>query len=116
MRKDNSKLYTIWANMKQRCNNYKAQRYHRYGGRGIRVCYAWESFYGFKIWAEKNGYKEGLSIDRKDNDGDYKPGNVRFIPKRKNSRHHKPGRTAQTKEYIHEKNRLAYYNRVGGML
>lgn len=75
-----SKLYKVYYGMLRRCDNPKEKEYHNYGGRGITVCQEWrENVEQFIEWALNNGYKEGLQIDRKDNDGDYEPGNCRFI-------------------------------------
>jgi hypothetical protein len=61
-------------------------KYHRYGGRGITICDEWkDSFIKFYEWVVTNGYKEGLQIDRIDNDGNYEPGNCRFVTARVNS-------------------------------
>ena len=74
-----TRLYNLWVSMKERCNNPNNSRYHRYGGRGITVCKEWrDSFLNFKKWAYENGYQENLSIDRKDNDGNYEPSNCKW--------------------------------------
>jgi len=73
-----TKLYMVWSNMKTRCFNPNAQRYSQYGARGITVCEEWMEYLPFKEWALANGYREGLYIDRMDNDGDYIPNNCRW--------------------------------------
>jgi hypothetical protein len=76
-------LYSIWCGMKRRCKN----KNHNYGGRGITVCEEWRSsFEVFKTWALMNRWKRGLQIDRVDNNGNYEPGNCRFVTGRENSR------------------------------
>jgi hypothetical protein len=55
-----------------------------YGGRGIIVCDEWGRAEVFVEWAIENGYKEGLQIDREDNDGNYDPSNCRFVIPRDN--------------------------------
>lgn len=76
-----SKLHKIWLSMRQRCNNSKCKDYINYGSRGIRVCTGWNDFATFENWAFTNGYTEGLSIERKNNDGDYCPENCTWIPR-----------------------------------
>lgn len=75
-----SKLYRVYYGMLRRCDNPKEKEYHNYGGRGITVCQEWrENVERFIEWALVNGYRNGLQIDRKDNDGNYEPSNCRFI-------------------------------------
>lgn len=72
--------------MKQRCYNEKDKGYKNYGGRGIKICDEWlnkeNGFINFYNWAINNGYKEGLSIDRINNDGNYEPNNCRWATTR----------------------------------
>lgn len=68
-----SDIYNIWVGMRQRCNNPNAESYPDYGGRGIKVCEAWDDFEQF---ARDMGERQpGQTIERLDVNGDYEPGN-----------------------------------------
>lgn len=71
-------IHNVWCGMIERCRN---PRWKYYAGRGIRVCDEWKDFLIFKTWAEKHGYKDGLSIERLDNDKNYCPENCTWIPR-----------------------------------
>lgn len=76
-----TRTYYIWNNMRERCSNSKNSHYHRYGGRGIKVCSRWLDFSNFITDIGKA--PEGYSIERINNDGDYEPSNCKWIPRKK---------------------------------
>ena len=69
--------------MKRRCYTPSASAYKHYGARGIVVCEEWKNdFISFYNWAIRNGYKENLTIDRINVNGNYEPGNCRWATKK----------------------------------
>jgi hypothetical protein len=63
--------------MKLRCNNPDAVNYADYGGRGIRVCERWQKFVNFL--SDMGERPPGKTLDRRENDGNYEPGNCRWV-------------------------------------
>lgn len=82
-----SKLYRVWASIKDRCYRQECAGFKDYGARGIRMCKEWKNnFQSFYDWAIANNYKDGLTIERKDVNGNYCPDNCCWIPKEQQSR------------------------------
>lgn len=98
------RLRGILGNMKMRCYNPNTKYYENYGGRGIKICDEWLSKDGadnFCEWALNHGYKEGLTIDRINNDGNYEPSNCRWL--------------CRTEQMSNTRNNV-YFNYYGEML
>ena len=85
-----TKLHGVWKSMKDRCYNLKSKVYKYYGGRGITVCPEWadkyNGFVNFRDWSLSNGYQEGLTIDRINNNVNYNPNNCQWITQKENNR------------------------------
>ena len=71
--------------MKTRCLNLKYKKADRYSKRGITLCKEWYDFKNFLKWANNNGYKDDLQIDRKNNNKEYSPQNCHFVTAAKNA-------------------------------
>lgn len=83
-RMEHTRVYNIWEKMKQRCLNPNHEAYHRYGGRGIQVCESWMDFRNF--YRDMGDPPPGHQLDREDNDGNYCPGNCRWVTASQNSK------------------------------
>jgi hypothetical protein len=86
--------------MKTRCLCPTVRAYPYYGGRGIAVCQEWiDSFEAFSDWAKKNGYSDGLELDRKNVNGNYEPGNCRWATRHQQMSNTRKRRDARTSKF-----------------
>jgi len=87
-RMSRTKIYQIWNSMIQRCTNPVDKKYKDYGGRGINVCNHWSNKEnGFENFLKDVGVPgKGLTLDRIDNDGDYKSNNWRWATHKQQNR------------------------------
>ena len=97
VKKSHPRIYKAWQSMRQRCNNHNDKSFADYGGRGIRVCDEWnQSAAKFVEWSIANGYKDGLSLDRKDVNGNYCPENCRWATATQQARNKRIEKTNKT--------------------
>lgn len=82
--------YVVWKNMKRRCNDPNHNRWERYGGRGISVCEKWMN--SFESFLRDVGERPSVeySLDRKNNDGNYEPNNVRWATRSQQMKNRSP--------------------------
>lgn len=74
-----ARIHRIWTGIIGRCTCATNSMFYLYGARGIQVCDEWrKDFVAFRDWALANGYRDGLTVDRKNNDLRYHPDNCRW--------------------------------------
>lgn len=113
--KDYQRIRKILNLMRARCYNIKNNRYKNYGARGIKICDEWsgkEGIKNFYKWAMENGYKNNLSIDRIDNNGNYEPNNCRWISNREQANNRT---TNNFITYKNETHTIAEWSRILNM-
>jgi len=79
--------YHAWRDMRKRCRWSAHRKWHRYGGRGIKVCKRWSSFI---VFLNDMGLRptSGHTLERIDNDGDYKPSNCKWATQQEQQQNH----------------------------
>ena len=92
------RLYSVWYDMKNRCHNENNINYKHYGARGIAVCDRWLDIKNF-IEDMYSAFKEGLTLDRSDNQLGYSKENCRWTTKVIQSRNTRVLRISNTSGY-----------------
>lgn len=99
--KNRDRMLILWNDLKSRCLDKNHPAYYRYKKFGTP---GWNSFEEFSLWAEKNGWRYGLELDRINNELGYFPDNCRFVTRKENLRNKSTNRLifafGQTKTLI----------------
>ena len=110
-----TKLYGIRMSMYDRCYNENCKDYKHYGGRGIKICDEWldrgAGIQTFVDWAQANGYKEGLTIDRINVDGHYEPENCRWVDRIEQAQ---PAESRRARRRLHGRTGIRFLRAVAG--
>lgn len=93
-----SPLYPIWVQMNQRCKNPRNRGFKNYGGRGISVCERWRKSFSDFV-SDMGPRPEGLTIERKNNDGNYEPLNCKWATHKEQSNNQRKRMTKKQKKW-----------------
>lgn len=104
-----TRIFKIWSGMKGRCKDSHSKYY---GGRNITVCNEWFEFIPFYKWAINNGYSDGLTIDRIDNNRNYEASNCKWSTKKEQQNN---TRYNVWLEYNDQRKTLAQWSKICGI-
>ncbi len=98
-----SKTYYTWSAMLRRCSNKNHEHYSYYGGKGIKVCDHWLGEHGFENFLADMGERpEGLTIERKNNDGNYEPSNCEWADRKTQVRNRRSAKRSTFHEKVYQ--------------
>lgn len=88
-----TRTWNAWGSMIARCTNPKKEKYRIYGARGITVCERWRDFANFL--ADMGECPPGLTLERKDVNGNYEPGNCEWASLKTQGRNRRNNRVIE---------------------
>ncbi len=102
--------------MKNRCNDINNDRYHRYGGRGIKCDYEYlidfyDDFYDMYLKHVSIYGESETTIDRINVDGNYTNDNIKFATNLEQSRNRSDMRSVKVTDTLD--NTFLYFNSIG---
>ena len=104
--------YNSYRSMMDRCYREKAKNYSFYGGRGITVCTEWHNIEAFEKWALVSGFRNGLTLERMDVNGNYCPENCVWATKKQQANNR---RNTLVIEYNGERHTVGEWAEILGM-
>lgn len=114
-RNKHSKEYEAYHAMINRATNTNYYYYHRYGGRGIRVCDRWlESFENFYT-DMGNAPSKDHSLDRVDNSKGYSPDNCRWATKKEQAENRDCSKLLEFNGKVHTQQEWGRITGIGGL-